>query len=65
MLDRKLSDSDVACIVDALERRALERLQVNVGRGVLSLVMTWGLRAIIVLAAYGAGSGGLFKKMGI
>jgi hypothetical protein len=63
-MERKLSDADVAVIVDALEKRALERLQVNVGRGVLSLVTTWALRAIVVLAAYGAGSG-MFKKLGL
>jgi len=63
--ERKLTPADIDSIVDQLEARALARLQANIGRGVLSIVSTWMIRAIIVVAAYGAGSGGLLRKLGL
>ncbi|HDR9868466.1 TPA: hypothetical protein QDE31_01580 [Burkholderia cenocepacia] len=62
--ERKLSDADIDAIIDGLEQRVVERLQTNVGKGVISILTTWALRAVVLLAAYGAGSGWLKKFMG-
>src|ERR1700687_3612514 len=37
MDNRTLTESDVKAIVDELERRAAQRFQINIGRGVLGL----------------------------
>jgi hypothetical protein len=50
----------VKAIVDELGRRAAQRFQINIGRGVLSLVWKACLYLAIWLAAYGAAGG--FKK---
>ena len=60
MDDRTLSDGDVKAIVDELERRAAQRFQINIGRGVLGLAWKAGLYLVIWLAAYGAAGG--FRK---
>jgi hypothetical protein len=62
-IERKLTQADIEAIVDLLEARALARFQAQVTRGVLSLVGTWLVRALVVLAVYGAGSSGLIKKI--
>ena len=50
---------------DAIARRVFERFQeqfyMNVGKGVWKLVWRVILLALIAIAAYGAGSGSLFK----
>lgn len=63
-VDRKLTQADIEAIVDLLEARALARFRAQVTRGVLSLVGTWLVRALVVLAVYGAGSSGILKKIG-
>jgi hypothetical protein len=61
MMDhRTLSESDVKAIVDELEKRATQRFQVNIGKGVLSLVWKACFYLLLWLAAVGAAGG--FKK---
>lgn len=60
MDSRTLTEADVKAIVDELERRATQRFQLNVGRGVIGLAWKTGLYLAIWLAAYGAGGG--FKR---
>jgi hypothetical protein len=57
MESRTLTEADVKAIVDELERRATQRFQINVGRGVLSLAWKAFFYLLIMLAAYGAGGG--------
>jgi len=57
---RTLTDGDVKAIVDELERRATQRFQLNIGKGVLSLVWKSLFYLILWLAAYGAAGG--FRK---
>ncbi len=57
MQDRTLTESDVRAIVDELERRATQRFQLNIGKGVLSLVWKACFYLILWLAAYGAAGG--------
>lgn len=54
---RTLTDGDVKAIVDELERRATQRFQLNIGKGVLSLVWKSCFYLILWLAAYGAAGG--------
>jgi hypothetical protein len=60
MDQRSITDGDVKAIVDELEKRATQRFQLNVGRGVIGLAWKTGLYLAIWLAAYGAGGG--FKR---
>lgn len=60
MNSRTLTEDDVKAIVDELERRAAQRFQLNIGRGVLSLVWKALFYLMLWLAAYGAAGG--FKK---
>ena len=59
---RNLTDDDVEALVSALERSIVQRFQVNVGRGLLSLIWKWVITGAFMLAAYGAGGG--FRKWG-
>jgi hypothetical protein len=59
---RNLTEADVVAIALQIENGILQRLQLNVGRGVLGLVWKWLITAMLLLAAYGAGGG--FKKWG-
>ncbi|NIF51398.1 hypothetical protein [Burkholderia sp. Ax-1724] len=59
---RNLTEADVTAIAEQIERGILNRLQLNVGRGVLGLAWKWLLTGVLLLAAYGAGGG--FKKWG-
>lgn len=60
MEERTLTESDVRAIVDELERRATQRFQINIGRGVLGLAWKVFLYLCIWVAAYGAAGG--FRK---
>lgn len=60
---RTLTDDDVRAIVDEMERRATQRFQINVGKGVLGLAWRAMVILLIWLSAYGAGSGWLKKLM--
>jgi hypothetical protein len=56
---RALTESDVTALVEKLE----QRLMSAAGRGFVSFVATCALRAVVLVAVYGAGSAGLFKKI--
>jgi hypothetical protein len=60
MEPRTLTESDVKAIVDELEKRAAQRFQINIGKGVLGILWKTCLYLVIWLAAYGAAGG--FKK---
>lgn len=60
MENRTLTESDVKAIVDELERRATQRFQINIGRGVLGLAWKTLFYLTLWLAAYGAAGG--FKR---
>jgi hypothetical protein len=60
MDQRTLTEGDVKAIVDELEKRASQRFQLNIGRGVLSLAWKACFYLMLWLAAYGAAGG--FKK---
>jgi len=57
---RTLTEGDVKAIVDELEKRASQRFQINIGRGVIGLAWKVFVYLCIWLAAYGAAGG--FKK---
>jgi hypothetical protein len=57
MDQRTLTEADVKAIVDELEKRAAQRFQINVGRGVLGLAWKALLLLLVWLAAYGAAGG--------
>lgn len=59
---RTLTDADVQAIVNELERRATQRFQLNIGRGILALAWKACFYLILWLAAYGAAGG--FAKFG-
>jgi hypothetical protein len=59
-MQRSLTDDDVKAIVDELEKRASQRFQINIGRGVIGLAWKFFVYLVIWLAAYGAGGG--FRK---
>lgn len=59
-MGRSLTDDDVKAIVDELEKRASQRFQINIGRGVIGLAWKFTVYLVIWLAAYGAGGG--FRK---
>lgn len=63
MEGRTLTESDVKAIVDELERRATQRFQINVGKGVIGLAWKAMVILLIWLSAYGAGSGWLKKLL--
>lgn len=60
--NRTLTDEDVDAIAGRLEERVIERLQLNVGKGILAAAWKWFIVGLIALAAYGAAGG--FKKWG-
>ncbi|WP_124861873.1 hypothetical protein [Burkholderia anthina] len=59
--NRTLTDADVRAIAAQIESGITQRFQVNVGRGVLGLAWRVFMYALVALAAYGAGAGGLKK----
>lgn len=63
--ERKFTAADIDAIVSEIEKRALERFQKNVGKGLISFLAKWVIRAVIGLAIYGAGSSGILKKLGL
>lgn len=58
-MERNLTDSDVEAICDELESRFAKRFYLNVGKGVVGIILRWVLYGIIFLAAYGAAKGHL------
>jgi hypothetical protein len=53
-VDKKLTDSDVNAIVDAIEERMVNRLKINIGAGVLSALWRAIIIVIVGIAAYGS-----------
>lgn len=62
MSDRNLTDADVEAIAEKMEEAMMRRLQLNIGKGILSIAWKWIIVGLIALAAYGAAGG--FKKWG-
>jgi hypothetical protein len=60
---RALTAEDVSALVDAIEARAMDRIQKSLGRTVLNLAVTWTLRAIIIAAIYSAGAAGMLRRI--
>ncbi|MBK3333571.1 hypothetical protein [Burkholderia pseudomallei] len=60
---RTLTAEDVAALVDALEVRAMDRLQKTLGRTVFNLAITWAIRTIFIVAIYSAGAAGLLRRI--
>lgn len=60
---RALTDEDVSALVDAIEARAVDRLQKSLGRTVLNLAVTWALRTIVLIAIYSAGAAGILRRV--
>jgi hypothetical protein len=59
---RTLTDADVNAIVDEVERRASQRFQLNIGKGVIKLVWRAVFLLLLWVAAYGA-AGGFHKSL--
>lgn len=60
---RTLTAEDVAALVDALEVRAMDRIQQSLGRTLLNLVVTWTLRLVFITAIYSAGASGVLRRV--
>lgn len=60
---RALTAEDVSALVDAIEARAMDRLQRSLGRTVLNLAVTWTLRTIVIIAMYSAGAAGILRRI--
>ena len=64
--DRRLlppTTDDVMALVDALEARAMDRIQKSLGRTVLNLAVTWAPRLIFIAAIYSAGASGVLRRL--
>lgn len=60
---RTLTAEDVSALVDALEVRAMDRLQKTVGRTVFNLAFTWALRLLFLVIVYSAGAAGVLRRI--
>lgn len=60
---RALTTEDVSALVDAIEIRAMGRIQKTLGRTLLNLAVTWAVRTIMIVAIYSAGAAGLFWRI--
>jgi hypothetical protein len=60
---RVLTADDVTALVDAMETRAMDRIQKTLGRTVLNLAVTWTIRALFVAAVYSAGAAGILRRI--
>jgi hypothetical protein len=60
---RVLTADDVTALVDAIETRAMDRIQKTLGRTVLNLAVTWTIRALFVAAVYSAGAAGILRRI--
>lgn len=57
MSERKISDSDVEAIAEAINEKMMERFYTNIGKGVWAWARKIIITAILVTAAYGAAKG--------
>lgn len=55
--ERLLSDADVAALVDALEKKVVQRFYTNIGKGIWSVAWKGFIVALLAICAYGAGKG--------
>lgn len=60
---RALTAEDVSALVDAIEARAMDRIQKSLGRTVLNLAVTWAVRTIVIVAIYSAGASGILRRI--
>lgn len=60
---RTLTAEDVSALVDALEVRAMDRLQKTLGRTVFNLAVTWAIRLLFLVIVYSAGAAGLLRRI--
>lgn len=60
---RALTAEDVSALVDAIEARAMDRIQRSLGRTVLNLAVTWAVRTIVIVAIYSAGASGVLRRI--
>lgn len=60
---RTLTADDVTALVDAMETRAMDRIQKTLGRTVFNLTLTWALRLFFVVVVYSAGASGILKRI--
>lgn len=59
-MNRSLTDDDVKAIVDELEKRAVQRFDINLGRGVRAMI--WKTCFYLMLWLAGVGAAGGFRK---
>ena len=60
---RALTDQDIVALVDAMERRAIDRIERSLGRTLMSMAITWSVRAAVMMLVYAAGANGLLKRL--
>lgn len=60
---RALTTEDVSALVNAIEARAMDRIQKSLGRTVLNLAVTWASRTIVIVAIYSAGASGILRRI--
>ncbi|ARL25504.1 hypothetical protein [Burkholderia pseudomallei] len=60
---RTLTAEDIAALVDAMETRAMDRIQKTVGRTMLNFAVTWVVRLVFAAALYSAGASGVLRRI--
>jgi hypothetical protein len=60
---RALTDQDIVALVDAMERRAIDRIERSLGHSLVTLVVTWSVRVAVMLLVYAAGANGVLKRL--
>lgn len=60
---RVLTAEDITALVDAMETRAVDRIQKSLGRTVFNLAVTWAIRFIFAAALYSAGASGILRRV--
>ena len=60
---RVLTGEDVTALVDAMERRVIDRVERSFGHAALTFMVTWALRVIMAFLIYSAGANGLLKRL--
>lgn len=60
---RVLTGEDVTALVDAMEKRVIDRVEKSFGHAVLSFTVTWSVRVVMAFAIYSAGANGLLKRV--
>lgn len=60
---RVLTGDDITALVDAMERRIVDRVERSFGQATLRFLMTWVLRVLMAFLIYSAGANGLLKRI--